>query len=150
MMNNQTKHTLALFQAALPHVNARARSSMELAIKAGELMDTFDSMHNQGALEAYGLDEQPFDMEALLTDLSRVSTPKEQETLNMLLNFMKAQTLFRSYQQFQKAGAEKNPEAEASGSFQGAGSQSPLSFLLSQLTPEQKSTMSHMLQLMNL
>ena len=150
MIDNQTRHTLNLFQAALPHVNTRTRTSLELAIKAGELVDTFQSIQDPNSLSACDLDQEPLDMEALLTDLSKVSTPKEQETLNLLLNFLKAQALFRSYQQFQKSGgASEKAVREQTGVFSGASSQSPLNFLLSQLTPEQKSTVSHMLQLMN-
>lgn len=150
MIDQQTRHTLNLFQAALPHVNAKTKSSLELAIKAGELVDTFQSMRDPKFLSACDLDQKPLDMEALLTDLSKVSNQKEQETLNLLLNFLKAQTLFRSYQQFQKQNSfpEKKP-TEKNGAFKDSGSQSPLNFLLSQLTPEQKSTVSHMLQLMN-
>lgn len=152
MIDNQTRHTLTLFQAALPHVNTRTRTSLELAIKAGELLDTFQAVQDKKTLSACDLDQKPLDMEALLTDLSNVSTPKERETLNLLLNFIKAQTLFRSYQQFQKSSAHSANDAPPQNSFEnfaGTNPQSPVGFLLSQLTPEQKSTMSHMLQLMN-
>lgn len=95
--NFQYKHAVDLMSAALPYVNSRAKANMEVLIKAGEFMETFQSTSSP-ELSACDISNEPVDLEALLMNLQGVCTPKEQELVNTILNFLKTRKLYHTYQ----------------------------------------------------
>ena len=94
--NSSYHHVVDLMNAALPFINQKSKTTMEVFIKAGELMDSF-SASSSPDLQACDISETPTDYEGLLLGLQEVSTPKESELINTLLNYFKAQKLYRTY-----------------------------------------------------
>lgn len=93
----QYKHAVDLMSAALPHVNTRAKANMEVLIKAGEFMESFQTTGSP-ELSACDVSNEPVDFEALLMSLQGVCNPKELELVNTMLNFLKTRKLYQTYQ----------------------------------------------------
>lgn len=91
------KHISNLMQAALPNVNTKSRNSMEIIIKASELLDSISNSSNH-QISACDIADETVDMEALLRGLQPACNSAETETVNMLINFVKTQKLYRTYQ----------------------------------------------------
>lgn len=97
MNTSNFKHVTEMMQASLPYINSKSRAQMEVLIKAGELMDSF-SQTNSPELSACNVSSETTDYEGLFQSLQEISTPKEAETLNTLMNFVKTQKLYHTYQ----------------------------------------------------
>lgn len=97
MNTSNFKHVTEMMQASLPYVNSKSRAHMEVFIKASELMDSF-SQTNSTELSACNVSSETIDYEGLFQSLQEISTPKEAETLNTLMNFVKTQKLYHTYQ----------------------------------------------------
>ena len=95
--NFQYKHAVDLMIAALPYVNTRAKANMEVLIKAGEFMESFQSSSSP-ELSACDISDEPVDLEALLMNLQGVCNSKELELVNTILNFLKTRKLYQTYQ----------------------------------------------------
>lgn len=139
---NQTDYILDIIRAALPYVNSRTRNGMEVAIKTGELAETFQSIGEAPDLEACDLGNDTLDMEGLLVSMQSVCIGPEKEMLNTLLNFYKTRNLYESYLTFRHNNLQSELQA---ASINGGGTpmgsnNSIIDFLMTQLTPEQKST----------
>lgn len=151
-MNRNTDYILDIIRAALPYVNSRTRNGMEVAIKTGELAETFQSMGDTPDLEACDLGNDTTDMEGLLVSVQNVCMGPEKELVNMLLNFYKTRNLYHSYQTFRRNTLQQ-PELNAAslnGDKQQTNSNNTIiDFLMSQLTPEQKSTFDAMNMLLS-
>ena len=139
---NRTDYILDIIRAALPYVNSRTRNSMEVAIKTGELAETFQSLGDTPDLEACDLGNDTVDMEGLLVSVQNVCIGPEKELVNTLLNFYKTRNLYQSYQTFRRNNlqAELNAASLNTGTSQANSNNSIIDFLMTQLTPEQKST----------
>ncbi len=97
MNTSNFKHATEMMQAALPYIAPQSRANMEVIIKASELMDTF-SQTSSPELSACNVSSEATDFEGLFQSLQQISTPKEAETLNTLMNFVKTQKLYHTYQ----------------------------------------------------
>lgn len=95
--NSQYKHAVDLMSAALPYVNTRAKANMEVLIKAGELIDSFQ-FTNSPEISACDISNQTVDLEALLVNLQGVCNTKELELVNTILNFIKTRKIYQTYQ----------------------------------------------------
>lgn len=150
-LNGSTDYMLNIIRAALPYVTSRTRSNMEVAIKTGELAETFQSMGNSPELEACDLENETVDVEGLLVSVQSVCQGREKDMINTALNFFKTRSLYQSYQQFRQNNLQ--PELQAASINNSGRSSNPnntmLDFLMSQLTPEQKSTFDAMNMIMN-
>lgn len=150
-MNDSTEYLLNIIRAAIPYVNSRTRNNMEVAIKTGELAETFQSVQHSPELEACDLGEDTMDMEGLLLSVQNVCVGRDRDMVNTVLNFYKTRNLYHSYQEFRKETL--NPELQAASVSGSGNSNNPnntmLNFLMSQLTPEQKSTFDAMNMLLN-
>lgn len=93
----QYKHAMELMHAALPYANGTSKANLKIFIKVGELMDSF-SETKESQVSACDLSEKELDMEGLLQSLQSVSTRKEAELINTLLNFFKTQKIYKTYQ----------------------------------------------------
>lgn len=149
---NHTEYVLNIIRAALPYVNSRTRNGMEAAIKTGELAETFQMARKEPELEAYELSNDTVDVEGLLTSVQSVCVGQEREMVNTALNFYKTRNLYQSYQEFRRNSMQAELQAASLNSGTGKAS-SPnntmMEFLLSQLTPEQKSTFEAMSMMIN-
>jgi hypothetical protein len=150
-MNNNNgnlyNHNMELIKAALPYVSHPARKSMQLLIKTNELVETLNGTDDSDEVAACDLENDAVDIEAMLLNMRELCTGKELETVDMMLNFIKAQRLFNTYRSY--TAKEQNAE---DGSQNPGNAPNLMEFILSQLTPEQKSnfeTMSMMLNTIN-
>lgn len=166
---NPTSHMLDIIRAALPHVNSRLRNSMEVAIKTGELAETFSTATDPEELKACALDDQPIDLEGLLVSIQNVCIGHERDMVNSVLNFYKTRNLYHAYQEFRKNNlTHPQPELQAasmnsngnsentsqstnqgSSIFGSLNSNTLMQFLMTQLNPEQKAAFESMSMLFN-
>ncbi|SES70723.1 hypothetical protein [[Clostridium] polysaccharolyticum] len=152
IMNGSTEYLLNIIRAAIPYVTSRTRSNMEVAIKTGELAESFQGRGNSPELEACDLGEETVDVEGLLLSVQNVCVGREREMVNTALNFYKTRSLYQAYQAFRRNTLQPELQAASVGNEQGH-SNNPnntmFDFLMSQLTPEQKSTFDTMNMLIN-
>ncbi|MCI8409418.1 MAG: hypothetical protein HFJ09_09150 [Lachnospiraceae bacterium] len=91
------KHIADLMHAAIPYVNVNQRARMEMLIKASEFVDSFQFTQSP-ELSACDISDETVDYEALLQSLQEVCTSKELELVNTMLNFLKTQKIYQTYQ----------------------------------------------------
>ncbi|MBR3771185.1 MAG: hypothetical protein IKL07_02845 [Clostridium sp.] len=148
---NNTEYVLNIIRAALPYVNSRTRNGMEAAIKTGELAETIQMRRKEPELEAYELGNDTVDMEGLLLSVQNVCIGPERELVNTILNFYKTRSLYQSYQEFRRNNMQSELQAASlnNNSGKSAPNNTMLEFLMSQLSPEQKSTFEAMSMMIN-
>lgn len=144
-------HTLELMKSILPYMNPRIQKSIEVASKAEELMNTFHSPAPAGELSAMSLSGGGFEMEDILLQLKNAGTKKEQETIDNMINILKMQKLLQGYRSFMqtKQAAQNTQSPNASGQTSGGSSDTLMEFLMSQLSPEQKSNFENINMVLN-
>lgn len=161
LLTEHDRH-LSMLRAAIPYVSPESRHAMEIILQT----DTLIHLAKNGPeceLSSCGLDEEkPPDAvanaEALLLHIKEFCTPKETETISLILNFIHADRLFKSYKEFagthpdmlQAADVTPNSSSPIEILFQminGIGGMTNgkengqnymMEFLMSQLSPEQK------------
>ncbi len=150
MSRNQfvDEHTINIFKAALPYVGPQVQGGMNVILKANDLMNTFQDMNVPGELSAMGLNNEPKDPELLLTSIRGACLPREAEMIDNMLNFIKARKIFNAYQSYnqnilQAAETDKNKKNS------GDNNNGLLDFLMTQLSPEQRSTFEMFNMVMN-
>ncbi|MGB8453270.1 MAG: hypothetical protein WCD89_13195 [Anaerocolumna sp.] len=138
---NILNHILDIAKAAFPYLDSDSQQSVDLILKTGELMDAFHSYKQQDSVTTFSIRKQNIDIEALLTNVRNVCYDQEKELIDMVLNFMKAKSLFETYSAFASTMAFQSEDTENSdGTSSGNGSPDMMEILGSLLTPEQKST----------
>lgn len=144
-----TSHVLDIIRAALPYVPSRTRNSMEVAIKTGELAESFSSVGQVAELEACDLENESVDMEGLLLSMQSVAIGPERDMLSTIFNFYKTRSMYQAYQAFRQNNPTPELSAASIGNNAPNGMNSQLfQFLMSQLSPEQKSTFENISALM--
>ncbi|MCI8748709.1 MAG: hypothetical protein HFH67_12740 [Lachnospiraceae bacterium] len=165
---NERERHMEMLRAALPYVPPENRHAMEILLQANSLVNL--AMQPPSA-ELEGCDIEgaesrpPFmpDPEAMLMNIKQFCNKKESETIQVLLNFIHADKLFKSYRDFAHSHPDMLEASEINNNsttplsilFQlinGLGSISSnlnknntpggnfmMEFLMSQLPPEQKS-----------
>lgn len=145
-------HTIDILQAALPHVSPRMQPSVNLILKANDLMSTLRGLNNPEELSTMELDEETQTPEVLLTSIKPVCNTKENEMIDMVLNFIKAGKLFSAYQNYNSDAlhtAEVHGNNKRNAPFGMGNLGSFMDFLMSQLTPEQRMTFEAMNMMFN-
>lgn len=143
---NSVTHTMNILKAASPYVGGKSRQSVDVLLKATELMDTFQSK-GSGDLSACNLNNGNGDMEGMLNNIKNFCSTKERDLVDMMLNFMKAQKFYQTYRDISATGQtggkgnSKNPYAAFLGLDENANMTDMLS---SMLTPEQQSTFENL------
>lgn len=174
-MNEHERH-MSMLRAAIPYIPPQSRHAMELILQADTLV-ALAASGPKAELEGCGLEaaednnhneNQGFtpDPEALLMHIREFCTPKETEIIQVILNFIHADHLFKSYKDFTKAHSDTLQAAEVSqtpnspldtlfqminsiGGLTGSsGPNQMLEFLISQLKPEQKSAFEQLKAIM--
>ncbi|MEG1459200.1 MAG: hypothetical protein RSB37_00875 [Acetivibrio sp.] len=125
-------HSLELLQAALPFMTPSIQKSIEVVSKAEEFMETIRSPNPSSELSAMSLSSDSMNLEDMLLQMKNVGNKKEQESMDNMINFIKMQKMFQSYRTFMST----KQDSDASS---GSSKDSMTEFLLSQLTPEQRS-----------
>jgi hypothetical protein len=140
--NSNHNQPLEILKAAIPYVNSRARNSMQFIVQAEELTNSLKKMDNSSQLSACSLDEEPpIDMEALLLHIREVCPSAEQEMIDMMLNFMKTQKLYQAYRMFMTTNSfGSGGKTNGFNPFGFGNTNHFMDFIMTQLTPEQKTS----------
>lgn len=165
IQNNHGRH-MEMLKAALPYVPPENRHAMEILLQADSLVN-LAMQPPEADLSGCSIDGsgeiQPFipDPEAMLMDIRKFCNKKESETIQVFLNFLHADKLFKSYREFVHTHPDMPESSEINsnstpisilfqlingiGSIGGAfnkdnhkDSNFMMEFLMSQLPPEQK------------
>lgn len=149
MRKNQfmDEHVVNIFKAALPHVGAQTQSSLNVILKANELMSSLQEISNPGELSAMDIGNEQRDPERLLTSIRPACLPAEAEVVDMILNFIKARKIFNVYQSYNQnilKTAEMDRNKRTNGD-----RNTFMEFLKSQLSPEQRNTFEMLNMVMN-
>lgn len=135
-------HTIEIMRNALPYINTPAKKPMHMIIKVGELLDAI-SGNDSSELSACDIGNDSIDMEGMLSNIKGLCSISEQETIDMILNFIKVQRLYSTYQAFTKSNFSSGKESSNSDSG------GMMDFLMSQLTPEQRTSFETMTMMLN-
>lgn len=148
-------HTLDLMKTVMPYMHPRMQKSIEVISKAEEFMDTFHSPAPEGQLSAMSLNSGGVDIEDILLQLKSASTKNEQDTIDNMINIMKMQKLLQGYRSFMQA-KQAAQNTQSKGQPSAASGQAPqnsqdtlMEFLMSQLSPEQKSNFENINMVLN-
>lgn len=150
MRKNQfiDEHVVNIFQAALPYVGVQAQSSMNVILKANDLMSSMQEISNPGELLAMDIGNEQRDPELLLTGIRSACLPAEVEIVDMMLNFMKARKIFNAYQSYNQ-NILQTAEMDRNKKNNGGERNGFMEFLMSQLSPEQRNTFEMLNMVMN-
>lgn len=108
--NSRYKHLADLMSAAIPYVNVGQKARMEMFIKASEFVDSFQFTQSP-EISACDISGEAVDYEAMLQSLQNVCTSSELDLVNTMLNFLKTQKIYQTYQsmrEFLPAGESSN------------------------------------------
>lgn len=137
------QHSLELLKAVLPYMNSRIQKSVEVVSKADEFINMMQTPEPSSDLSTMSISSSPPDVEEVLQQLKSVSNKQEQDMIDNMSNVIKMQKMMQTYRSFMTA----NPAAAL-----GAGTSSQdtmMQFLLSQLSPEQRSNFENMSAILN-
>ncbi len=143
--HNILNHIIDIARAAFPYLDSDSQQSVDLILKTGELMNAFQSYKQQDTVTTFSIRKQNIDIEALLSNVRNVCYDQERELVDMVLNFMRAKTMFDTYSAFASTMAfqsenTENSDGTSDRTSDGMGSPDMMEILGSLLTPEQKST----------
>ena len=150
--SNEHQRRLAMLKAALPYVPPQNKKAMEIILQADNLLclasevasnDNDDDM----TLRAAQADTSatPAVYEKLLLNIKDYCTPAESEIVRMLLNFLHADELFKNYRDFTKNHYAMQTEEYSENDNQNFMKE----FLMSQLSPKQRTTFEQVTNIMN-
>ena len=120
---------LDMLRAAMPYTEPRLRKPMQIMIQAGELVSYIRDNDNETDLEACDMNSVG-DVEGMMESIREFCTAAERETVDLVLNFIRAQRMYETYRRYKKSGGEM------------------MDILASTLTPEQRNTFEQMTQVM--
>lgn len=120
---------LDMLRAAMPYTEPRLRKPMQIMIQAGELVSYIRDNDNETDLEACDMSSVG-DVEGMMESIREFCTAAERETVDLVLNFIRAQRMYETYRRYKKSGGEM------------------MDILASTLTPEQRNTFEQMTQVM--
>lgn len=150
---NNISHIITIVKTAFPYLDSQSQQSMDLFLKTGELLETFHSLNQEGSVTALSIRKESIDLEALLTAIRDVCYKREQEFIDIILNFYKAKNLFSTYSTLASAMSSQGnntDNADNLGSMFGMdGNSNMMDMLQGFLTPEQKSTFENINMMFN-
>lgn len=154
---------LQMLKAAAPYVGAQARVPIHIIIQAGELAYRLRHMPEEAELAACDFEDDRADIEGMLVHVQELSAPRERESIQTMLNFIRAGKMMQAYQSFMQtrqasmqseaydaqsdmetnsfpneAGTNNSMPDRSAGS---GGTSLMMEFLMSQLSPEQKNNL---------
>ncbi len=125
MQNRQVN----MLKAAMPYTAPRLRKPMQILIQAQELA-LYMQKDEEEEIRACNM-ETVGDIEGMMESVREYCNEPEQETVNMVLNFVRAQNLYRRYRNY--VSTYKNNSESGM-----------MDFLMSQLSPEQRDMFNQM------
>jgi hypothetical protein len=124
---------MAMLRAALPYTAGQGRYALDLLLQADTLLNKLRGGVSSD-LEACEAEGEP---EEMLLHVQEFCTPKESDFIQMILNFRKADHLFKNYRDFVSSHHQTDSSSDLHAAGTGNGSQM-MDFLMSQLSPEQQ------------
>ena len=97
MQNRQVN----MLKAAMPYTAPRLRKPMQILIQAEELA-LYMQKDEEEEIRACNM-ETVGDVEGMMESVRQYCNEPEQETVNMVLNFIRAQNLYRRYRNYMQA-----------------------------------------------
>ncbi len=88
---------LNMMKVAMPYMNYNMQKTMALLIKSTEIMNTMNYFNDVGDLQACDLNPKKMDTEQFLVEIKEVVSPKQRETLDVLMNIFKANDFYSTY-----------------------------------------------------
>lgn len=142
-----SNHTLNILKAAFPYVDKKMQKAVEATVKAAELAESIKFMQSNEEMEACHIHSSSIDVEGMLTSIRQFCTTKEQEFVDMIMNFIKARKMYHTYQSIMGSGGlNGHAFSEFSGS---SFNPDMMEMLSSMLSPEQKETFDNFSMIMN-
>ena len=130
MQNRQVN----MLKAAMPYTAPRLRKPMQILIQAEELA-LYMQKDEEGEIRACNM-ETVGDVEGMMESVRQYCNEPEQETVNMVLNFIRAQNLYRRYRNYMQA-------------YKNSSEAGMMDFLMSQLSPEQQDMFNQVSRMQN-
>lgn len=148
--SNEHQRRLAMLKAALPYVPPHNKKAMEIILQADNLISLATEVSqndDEMTLRAAQAEAAatPAVYEKLLLNIKDYCTPAESEVVRMLLNFLHAGELFKNYRDFAKTHSAVKSEEYSENSTQNF----MVEFLMSQLSPQQRTTFEQVSKVMN-
>lgn len=151
---NSLSHSIDIMKAAFPYLDSQTQQTLNLAIKTGELLESFQTVKQEGKVTALSIRKQSIDIEALLTSIRTVCTQQEKDFIDIILNIFKAKNLYNTYSTLVSAMASQSESSDNTdnaehennvGSMFGMeGNPNMMEILETFLSPEQKSTFDNL------
>lgn len=109
-----TTHTMKLIKTALPYIDISEQRFLSIYLKFSEFLNTVQLFSQKSAALSACKKESSgnnnfFEM---INALKTVCDDSERDTLDMMLNFIQAMQLYKTYSEFYKASGEFTPNAE--------------------------------------
>lgn len=91
-------HIFDVLQAALPYIDARNQGTVQTLMKMFDFIQTSKNVSQQSTeLSAASLSPQSMDFEGMLNSVRTVSSIKERDLIDKMLNYFKAKRLYQTY-----------------------------------------------------
>ena len=97
MADQDLLHTAEIMKAALPYIDDRNRTMVEVFVKVFDLMGSINTIQNVRSLAACGFENNKVDVEGLLAGIRPVCSYKEREIVDRILNFFQMRKVFEMY-----------------------------------------------------
>lgn len=128
MQNRQ----IEMLKAAMPYTEPRVRKPIQIVIQAEELAAYINDSGGGADLQACDINHVG-DIEGMMESIREYCNAAERETVDLVLNFIRAQRMYQMYRKYKNSGSNELMELLASG-----------------LTPEQHKTFDQMVTAMNM
>lgn len=102
MADDDFLHTAEILKAALPYVDVRTKTTVDLLVKFYELINCFRSLRTNH-LATCDYEEQKFDMEGLLTKIKPLCNEKERSFIDRILGIYNAKRMMDMYNTYMSA-----------------------------------------------
>jgi len=147
MADNDLNHTADIMKAAIPYVDVRTKTTMNLFVKFMEFQGTYKNFNSRTGLAACGFDDEKMDMESLLSGIRPSCNKKEQEFIDTILNFLNTRKVFNTYKDLM--AATKAAEGSNDGTSGFGGSNDMFSMLKAFLPADQMDTFENLSMVLN-
>lgn len=132
-----TTHNMKLIKTALPYIQISEQRFLSIYLKFSEFVNTIQFFSkNETSLTACGQSAgSQGNLLEMVTALKNVCNDTERETLDILLNFLQAMQLYKTYSELYKTSEEFKQQDDISGTSQFQN----MDMLKAFLSPEQQS-----------
>ncbi len=124
MADTDILYTAEILKAALPYVDVRTKTTMDLLVKLYELQYCFRRLRTN-SLVSCDYEEQKVDMESMLKSIRPICKDPEKAMVDQFLNFFNAKRMYEMYNSYMSAmktmqefgGFSSGADGEASDNF---------------------------------